>query len=61
VRFTPAHDLIEATWDTGAFMQVSGVLKRTAAVEDLQRPAIARERGTEVTPNVEMDAAISSR
>ena len=30
VQFTPAHDLIEATWDTGAFMQFSGVLKRTA-------------------------------
>ena len=26
----PAFDLFEATWDTGAFMQASGVLRRTA-------------------------------
>lgn len=26
----PAYDLFEATWDTGAFMQASGMLRRTA-------------------------------
>ena len=30
ISFTKAEDLIEATWDTGAFMTFSGALKRTA-------------------------------
>lgn len=30
VRVRPASDLIEACWDTGAFVSFSGVLKRTA-------------------------------
>ncbi len=30
VRLVPAHDLIEATQDTGSFVQLSGVLKRIA-------------------------------
>ncbi|MGR0162114.1 aspartate ammonia-lyase [Paenarthrobacter nitroguajacolicus] len=30
VRLIRAHDFVEATWDTGAFMTFSGALKRTA-------------------------------
>ncbi|GGJ23923.1 UNVERIFIED_ORG: aspartate ammonia-lyase [Paenarthrobacter nicotinovorans] len=30
VPLTRAHDFVEATWDTGAFMTFSGALKRTA-------------------------------
>ncbi len=30
IPVTTAPDLIEATWDTGAYMHVSGILKRTA-------------------------------
>lgn len=30
VRLVRAHDFVEATWDTGAFMTFSGTLKRTA-------------------------------
>jgi aspartate ammonia-lyase len=30
LKLTLAHDLIEATYDTGAYVQLSGVLKRTA-------------------------------
>lgn len=30
ISFSKAEDLIEATWDTGAFMTFSGALKRTA-------------------------------
>ncbi len=30
VQLTRAHDFVEATWDTGAFMTFSGALKRTA-------------------------------
>ena len=41
-----APDLVEATSDTGAFVQLSGVLKRTRrqALQDLQRPAAALAR-----------------
>ncbi|MDT0196496.1 aspartate ammonia-lyase [Arthrobacter sp. AB6] len=30
VKLSRAHDFVEATWDTGAFMTFSGALKRTA-------------------------------
>ena len=42
-----APDLVEATADTGAFVQLSGVLKRCAvqALEDLQRPPAAVSSG----------------
>lgn len=30
IPVTTSVDLVEATWDTGAYMQISGVLKRTA-------------------------------
>jgi aspartate ammonia-lyase len=30
VEMTPAEDMFEATWDTGAFLLFSGILKRTA-------------------------------
>lgn len=30
IGFSRAHDFVEATWDTGAFMTFSGALKRTA-------------------------------
>ncbi len=30
MQLTRAHDFVEATWDTGAFMTFSGALKRTA-------------------------------
>ena len=43
VPWSPRRDLVEATQDTGAFMQMSGVLKRVAVKlsQDLQRPAAA--------------------
>ena len=42
-ELSTASDLVEATQDVGAFVQLSGVLKRTALknLEDLQRPATA--------------------
>ena len=44
VEFILASDLVEATSDTGAYVQLSGVLKRTAveADQDLQRHPPAR-------------------
>lgn len=39
-----AGNLIEARWDTGAFVLLSGMLKRDDAFEDLQRPASSVER-----------------
>nr|WP_245311556.1 lyase family protein [Bradyrhizobium pachyrhizi] len=30
IPFLPANDLIDACWDTGLFVLVSGILKRTA-------------------------------